>query len=87
MEATAMLNTNSVWGGTTANISDNWWWQPQTYIPLVQTYYPMYYGLWETDKTGKAMRIIKVLLEKNLMTEPRTIGEFIEIVEKVSVLI
>lgn len=87
MEATS-LNLNTAWGGTQNNINDYQnCFLPQTYIPYIQTFYQPYYIQWETDRTGKAMRLIQTLMEKKLMKEPKTVGEFIEIVNEVSKII
>ncbi len=56
-----------------------------TYVPYQQYYYHTY-PLYE-DKTKKSFELVKKLMEKGLIQEPKTIKEFIELVTDISNLL
>ncbi len=52
--------------------------------PLVQTYYPTYYGYWNNESSiEKAFKIIQKLMVRNLV-KVETVKDFIELVNEVA---
>ena len=57
------------------------------YTPYQSYYYYAYPTVIYEDKTKKSFELVKKLMDKGLMQEPKTIKDFIELVTKVSNLI
>ena len=72
---------------TTASLNNSWTgdYYPGTYTPLVQTYYPNYTWGWSTpSKIEQSFKIVQKLLEKKVIKEPKTIKDFIKLVNVIS---
>ena len=67
---------NTAWGGT-YYVGD--------YTPAIQTWYPGYSWCWSTpSKIEQSFKIVQKLLEKKVIKEPKTIKDFIELVNVIS---
>ena len=73
---------NMSWGGN-ANVTGTMWYDPKWYQPVLREYYPVYTSYWQDNKIEKAFKIMKVLVDKKLI-EPKTVKEFIELVNDIA---
>ena len=87
------LSLNSSWGSGTittggqTNITGGGWFTPDYYVPTVQYYYPSCYHYWTEDKISKSFKIVEALLKKKIIKEPKTVKDFIELVNSISEII
>lgn len=60
------------------------WYNPNIYTPIVERYYPVYYGFWnnEKNKTEQAFKIVQKLIDKGKL-KVDTVKDFIEAVNEI----
>ena len=82
MKETAILTPEVTFTtqGTSSTFDSNF------YMHTVDTYYPTMYTYWNTypNKIETAFKLTQKLLEKKIIKEPKTIGEFIELVNTIA---
>ena len=87
MENANNLALNSSWN-TTSNYqgqSNTNWYDPNTYTPFVNTVYIPYQQFWyNEDKITKSFKLVQKLIEKKTIKEPKTVKDFIELVNSIS---
>lgn len=76
------LNLQTTWGGFDSKVTN--WYQPVPYIPLVEQYYYNNLNPWSSGSIEKAFKLVQKLLEKKLIKEPKTVKDFIELVNTLS---
>jgi hypothetical protein len=92
------LTLNSSWGtgdgfsgsitvGGGGNITGGGWYDPNYYYPVIQTYYPSYFSYWHEDKVAKSFKLIQTLIKIKIIKEPKTVKDFIELVNAISEII
>jgi len=84
------LSLNQSWGTvdniTRGTISTQY--VPNTYFETVHHYYPTYYSYWtQEDKILKSFKLAQKLMEKKIIKEPKTVKDFIELVNSISEII
>ncbi len=77
-----------VTNSTSFNVLTNYYQQDWNTIPAVTTYWNGLYNYSITeDRVTKSFKLIQMLIEKKKIKEPKTIKEFIELVNEVSTLL
>lgn len=76
------ISLQTTWGGFDSQVTN--WYQPLPYIPLVEQYYCTNLTPWSSGSIEKAFKLVQKLLEKKLIKEPKTVKDFIELVNTLS---
>jgi len=81
------LALNQTWGNAdnTTDGGASRQYVPSTYLETVHYYYPMYYSYWtQEDKISKSFKLVQKFIEKKIIKEPKTVKDFIELVNSIS---
>lgn len=80
-------STTTLGTGTNFNSASNYFWEPNNYTALVgtNTVYLPYYNYWtEPSKIDKAFKLVQRLIENKIIKEPKTVKNFIELVNSLA---
>ena len=86
-----LTNTaDNITGTSTNYLNSNWVgdFQITPYTPLITTYYPDYTCYWNSpSKIETSFKIVQKLMEKKVIKEPKTIKNFIELVNTIAEIV
>lgn len=80
-------NTTALTLNSNFTSNDGYFWEPLNYLNTVNTYYTPWFYTWQDNKIEKSFKLVQKLIEKKLVKEPKTVKDFIELVNELTTII